>query len=387
MADDDEDMLSITKALLERDGYQVYCTTNGVDAIRLCGDFHPDALIIDAIMPIMDGFEAVAVIANKFREKKFPILMVTNLDDKQSIELAYKAGASDFIPKPVHWTVLLHRLRQLINTYQNERALDKERQNALENRIAHENQLMNAHKMEAIGRLAGGIAHDFNNILTAVIGYADLSIHSAKKHADNDLLRYLGEISIASERARRLIKKILTYSRNQQDDNPILVNPIQVAHEVISLIKSILPSSIHIDVKHRDDPLHIKIDPVQLHQLLMNLCVNAKDAMNGKGLLSISIDCVTLDKAQCDSCHQNYNGHYVVIAVSDTGSGIPKEIIEKIFEPFFTTKPIGEGSGMGLSVVHGIVHKHDGHIHVRSTQGEGSTFKVFFPSTPEAPNY
>jgi signal transduction histidine kinase len=334
-------------------------------------------------MPIMDGFETVAIISKRYNSKKFPILMVTNLDDRQSIELAYEAGANDFIPKPVHWTVLLHRLRHLINTFQNEKALEDERQDALNKRISYESQLMHAHKMEAIGRLAGGIAHDFNNILTAIIGYTDLSIHSAIMHDGNNLPRYLGEISIASERARLLIRQILTYSRNEQNDNPILVSSIEITHEVISLIKSILPSSIRIIVKHEDNPLHIRIDPVQLHQLLMNLCINAKDAMNGSGLLSISISCDTIDLDRCDSCHQNYTGHYVIITIEDTGSGIPKEIIENIFEPFFTTKPTGEGSGMGLSVVHGIAHKHDGHLRVRSTLGEGCIFKVFFPFLPQ----
>lgn len=383
VVDDDESILAVTKAMLEQDGYQVYCATNGLEAVEMCDRFCPNALIIDALMPVMDGFEAVAIISKKHGRKKFPILMVTNLDDKPSIELAYQAGASDFIPKPVHWTVLLHRLRQLINTFQNEKALEDARQDALNKRITYESQLMHAHKMEAIGRLAGGIAHDFNNILTAVIGYTDLSMHAAIMRDNDNLPRYLGEISVASERARLLIRQILTYSRNEQNDNSMLVNSIQITHEVISLIKSILPSSIRIVVKHEDNPLHIRIDPVQLHQLLMNLCINAKDAMNGSGLLSISLECTTIDLSQCHSCHQNYNGHYVIITIEDSGGGIPNEIIENIFEPFFTTKPTGEGSGMGLSVVHGITHKYDGHLHVNSILGEGCTFKILFPFQPQ----
>jgi PAS domain S-box-containing protein len=250
-----------------------------------------------------------------------------------------------------------------------------ERHEAEVQRRQLETQLQQAQKMEAIGQLTGGIAHDFNNILTAMSGYVVLAGDHARSLDDEKLGRYLDRAQRSGERARDLIQQMLTFSRGQPGE----AQPVQLAEPIrewIGLLETTLPSSVEIKTDLDPQVSTVLFDPVQIEQVLMNLCINARDAMQGNGTLTVSLRDITLKDGVCASCRQAVSGEYVEIAVSDTGTGITPEVQERMFEPFYSTKEVGHGSGMGLSMVHGIIHEHEGHLLIDSRQGEGATLRI-----------
>jgi len=239
-----------------------------------------------------------------------------------------------------------------------------------------EARLIQAQKMEAIGTLAGGIAHDFNNILSAVIGYTELSLAIAPK--GEDLENNLQEVLTAGFRARDLVKQILAFSRESaQHKEPVQIS--RIVKEVLKLMRASLPATIEIQQELRSDAI-VLADPTQIHQIMMNLCTNAAHAMKQKGgVLSISVSEESLDSEFIETHFGIDPGRYLKLSVSDTGCGISKEHSERIFDPFFTTKDKAEGTGLGLSVVHGIVKECAGIISVYSEPGTGTNFTVFLP--------
>ena len=244
-------------------------------------------------------------------------------------------------------------------------------------------QLQQAQKMEAIGQLTGGIAHDFNNILGCIMGYTSLALDRYGGNSDTKLTDYLNEVYKAGERARDLIAQMLAFSRSSVSNNAQPLAPGPLVKEAVKLLQSTLPSSIHLHTEIDINVSNVKIDPVHMHQLVMNLCINARDAMDGEGQIDVLISQVSGVEAECDSCHEHVKGDFVELAVRDTGSGLDASVIERIFDPFFTTKKIGKGTGMGLSIVHGIVHEHEGHILLENASGGGCVFRLLFPAVTE----
>ncbi|MBN1803917.1 MAG: PAS domain-containing protein [Sedimentisphaerales bacterium] len=240
-------------------------------------------------------------------------------------------------------------------------------------------QLSQKQKMEAVGTLAGGIAHDFNNILGAMQGYLELSLDDLPD--DNPVREHLEQIMSCVGRAAKLVKQILTFSRKdqqEQEKEPVLISSI--VKEVLGMLRSSLPATIKISRKIQADTCLVMADSTQIHQVLVNLCTNASHAMkeNG-GQLEVILENANLKSETRVGDEHLQPGKYVKITVSDTGHGIDKEIIGRIFEPFFTTKKKNEGTGLGLSVVHGIIKSHNGAITVSSTPGKGTTFEIFLP--------
>jgi signal transduction histidine kinase/CheY-like chemotaxis protein len=243
-------------------------------------------------------------------------------------------------------------------------------------------QLRQSHKMKALGQLTGGIAHDFNNILASIMGYAELSKEFLMNDSERRLASYQDEILIAGARARDLISQLLTYSRDS-GGNSSNVSLQPLVKEVVKLLKSSFPTTINIKLNIENDLPNIIIDPIQIEQVIMNHCLNSKEAMNGKGQISISLSYEKIDSNHeriCKSCHEAFNGGFVVFTIDDTGVGIDLKAINKIFDPYVTTKEFGDGPGMGLSVIHGIVHQHNGHICVNSILGKGASFELYFPA-------
>ncbi|MCG6918123.1 MAG: transporter substrate-binding domain-containing protein [Deltaproteobacteria bacterium] len=252
-----------------------------------------------------------------------------------------------------------------------------ERRDAEMEREKMQAQLRQAQKMEAVGTLAGGIAHDFNNLLQAVQGYAQLL--QMRKGEDESDQRELRQIIRAAERGADLTQQLLTFSRKVASE----LRPIDLNHEVESvklLLERTIPKMIQMEFHLAKDLKIVEADPGQVEQILMNLAVNAKDAMPEGGKFIVETANVTLDENYCLSHPQARPGGYARLKVSDTGHGMNKETLEHIFEPFYTTKETGKGTGLGLATVYGIVKSHKGHITCRSEPDEGTTFRIYFPT-------
>ncbi len=238
--------------------------------------------------------------------------------------------------------------------------------------------MQQSQKMEAIGHLTGGIAHDFNNILTSILGYSDLALRQMDADPESRQGRYLRQIKAAGERARELIAQMLIFSRGGSSPGKVQAISMLV-QSAIRMLRPTVPTSIRIRA-HIDQTVHpVLVDDVQLQQVVMNLVINARDALGEKGEIRVLVREMDVVNQHCASCHARINGVYVELAVEDNGVGIEAHILHRIFDPFFTTKEVGKGSGMGLSVVHGIVHEFAGHILVNSNRQQGTSFRILFP--------
>ena len=253
----------------------------------------------------------------------------------------------------------------------------KELEQAEHDKERLQSQLLQAQKLEAIGTLTGGIAHDFNNILQAISGYVELL--SNRVTGDDRSSNYLSQIQITTQRASDLVKRLLAFSRRIDSE----LKPVDLNDEVIragNLLQRMIPKMIAIEFDLADDLELINADPIQLEQVMMNLGVNAKDAMPGEGRLTFATRNVTLDELYCKNNVEAVPGRYVLLSVYDTGHGMDKQTMERIFDPFYSTKEIGKGTGLGLAVSYGIVKTHGGHIKCYSEPGHGTVFKIYLPA-------
>lgn len=256
--------------------------------------------------------------------------------------------------------------------------IDNTEQKNLEVRFAH------SQKMQAVGQLAGGVAHDFNNLLTAMIGFCDLLLmrHPAGDPSFADIM----QIKQNANRAANLVRQLLAFSR-RQTLQPKVLDITDVLAELSHLIRRLIGENIELNMQHGRDMGMIKVDQGQLEQVIINLAVNARDAMNGGGMLTIRSSDVRITPANRPTRQMISpaaedsitDGSYVLVEVIDTGCGIPRELIQQIFEPFFSTKEVGSGTGLGLSTVYGIVKQTGGYIYVSSQQNIGTTFSIYFP--------
>jgi len=253
-----------------------------------------------------------------------------------------------------------------------------ERKEAEKQRRQMEAQMREAQKMESLGTLAGGIAHDFNNILAAILGYAQLA--QLQCPVDSSLKQYLSQISQAGHRAKELVQQILAFSRQgSSEKEPLDIG--WVVGEALKLIQATLPANIEIRENISPNLAPVFANEVQVHQIVMNLCANAHHAMKTTGgMLDVSLAAVTIQDEDARSYPGMSPGNYLKLSVADSGCGIPPALINRIFDPYFTTKPTGEGTGLGLSTVHGIVKDHGGIIKVYSEVGAGTTLHVFLPA-------
>jgi PAS domain S-box-containing protein len=255
------------------------------------------------------------------------------------------------------------------------------RKQAEESRGRLEVQLRQVQKMEAIGTLAGGIAHDFNNILAIIMPYCTMVQRQCQDRPQ--VLEYLDHIQKASERARNLVQQILTFSRkSRQERTNLRVQPI--IKESLRFLRSAIPTTIEMVSEIDETVPPIVSDPTQVHQVLMNLCSNAEFAMrNRSGVLKVSLTEAVLDETGLTNFPKSSPGNFAKLSVSDTGAGMDEDTLKRVFEPFFTTKALGEGTGLGLAVVHTIVKDHRGSIQVSSKPGSGTVFHIYFPLAKE----
>jgi PAS domain S-box-containing protein len=258
-----------------------------------------------------------------------------------------------------------------------------DRKRAESERAALESQLRQAQKLEAIGQVAGGIAHDFNNILTSIMGYVVLAADRPAAAADARIGDHLEQALASCRRARDLIQQMLTFSRVQRGEPRALVLG-EVVREVAQMLRVTLPATLAFDIEALDADCCVVFDPVQAQQAVLNLCINARDALDGHGRIEVRVQRRHLHAATCASCGQQVAGTFVELSVADDGPGIPVAVRERMFEPFFSTKVPGKGTGMGLATVHRVVHEHAGHVLVETESGAGTRFALLLPQADTA---
>jgi signal transduction histidine kinase len=475
VVDDEPKAILLLRNLLTPEGYEVIAATSGPEALGLAAQATPDVVLLDVMMPDMDGYEVCSRLRTDPRLANLPILMLTALDDRASLLRGIEAGADDFISKPFDSTELRARLRTITRLnrfrqlYEDRARLEAAvehapfgvvladmdgtilQRNRAFNRlfkttptadnfyaclpdpvaavlrrdippqtalaqpietpvigaanpativelsctfvpwqgrsIVHfvvrdltekkqlEQQLLHSQRIELLGQLAGSAIHDVNNLLTAIYGNAQL----LEMSGGADLKTHLDHIMTSTMRGASMLRQLLMFARGE-DGTLERTDPAGVTAEVALMVKETFGRIYTVEFR-ADAPLPlVLVDPTQIHQIVMNLCVNARDAMPDGGTLTI-----TLERRQVDPNtaavlgDQPAPGEYVAIRVNDTGTGIPPEILPKLFDPFFTTKPKGKGTGLGLATVIRLARRHKGFVTLETEVGKGTCFTCFFP--------
>lgn len=372
IVEDDPGLSDLIHKTLSDQGFGCACSFNGSQALEWLDNNHADLLLLDYSLPDMAGTALIEKLGQ--RQTLLPFIVITGHGDEHIAVAMMKAGAHDYLVKD---TNLLERLPTIVTRAFKDIEHASRIQEIEEERQRLQTRLMQAQKLEAIGTLAGGIAHDFNNILSTVLGYTELA--KLKLEQGQAIAGELDEVLRAGIRARDLVRQILTFSRQAEiQRTPLVIVPL--IKETVKFLKASLPATIEIRQHLTASQSLILADPTQIHQVIMNLCTNATHAMPDGGRLEIRLDELDLDEEGSLAYKGLPPGRYLRLSISDNGRGIPPGIIDKIFDPFFTTKERGEGSGMGLAVVHGIVADMHGAVAVDSEPGQGTTFHVLFPA-------
>jgi len=365
IVDDDSILRGVAGESLRQAGFSVSEAENGVQALTAIKKNRPDIVLLDVMMPEMDGFDTCRAIRALPNGDMLPVVMITALEDLDSINKAYEVGATDFITKPINWIILVQRVRYMLRAVQ---------MNLERNRLQQE--LQQAQRLKAIGTLASGIAHDFKNLLQIIQGSVELLLLN-KSPGDQDYAD-LQEIFTTTRIGNELVQQMLAYSRSLKSEKKNTDLNAQISRTGQRLQKS-LPESISLQLRLDKDLPAVALDAVQMEQVLMNLATNARDAMPDGGTLGIQTSTIELTQAFCRRHPKAKPGAYVCLRVSDTGEGMEPGTRDRIFEPFFSTKEVGKGTGLGLSMVYGIIQNHDGLITCNSRPGQGTTFNVLLP--------
>ncbi|MFC1569718.1 response regulator [bacterium] len=374
--DSEDDALLLVHAL-QQGGYdpiyqQVYTREDMISALD---KEIWEVIIADYLMPRFSAPDALEIV--KEHQLDVPFIIVSGAIGEETAVTAMRAGAQDYIMKDN-----LARLIPAIERELREVEVHRKKRQAEEDKKHIEEQLIQSQKMEAIGRLTGGVAHDFNNLLTAIRGYTDMALDQIDN--DTQLFQDLKEIQISAERAMNLTRQLLLFSRRQPmeffhlDLNMAIENLLGLLHRIIGE-----DVEVHYDLQKEE--LIVFADQTSMEQMIMNLVVNARDAMSDGGKVTIRTENVHLNKNDVEDITNGYAGYFVRFSVEDTGSGMDKETMEHIFEPFYSTKDFGKGSGLGLSVVYGIIQQHKGWVEVKSEIGLGSQFNVYLPVMTKMP--
>lgn len=398
------------KPVVESVSFQIDSATQGQAGFDLvqksiaAGQPYALAFIDVRMPPGWDGIETTSEIWKI--DQNIQVVICTAYSDYSWEEMIAKLGISHrlvILKKPfdaVEVLQLAHALTEKWELQQKDRA----RMDQLEEMVAqrtHELQVANqqlktemveraqaeealrqSQKMESLGQLAGGIAHDFNNLLTIIRGYVQCLI--VKEPQDPETLKDLHEIDTAAERAAKLTSQMLMFSRKKRLQ-PQDLNVNELIAQIGKTLKRLLGENIAVEIRCQDAPMPIHADPVMIEQVILNLAINARDAMPQGGQLLIHADAIEIKDADVRRYSKVQPGKFACLSVTDTGCGIAPEALPHLFEPFYTTKGPGKGTGLGLATAYGIVKQHDGWIEVKSEQGRGSTFKIFLPISIKKP--
>jgi two-component system cell cycle sensor histidine kinase/response regulator CckA len=364
--EDNPDDVELELHELRKGGFEVTyeVARNRKEFFEKLPNLDADIILADYTLPDITGIEAIHLC----QEKKIdmPIIFITGMGNEQIAVDSLRDGAIDYILKK-HIVGLSARVSRAIEIWAERKAKEK----ADTERQKFQQLLFQAQKMESVGRLASGIAHDFNNILTGILGFSELILQDTPK--DSPFYERLQTISTLCKRGAAIVKQLLIFGRKIPSEfKEIDINAF--IEETMGLLKHVVKDDIEIRLNLQGGIPDIVADMGQLTQLLINLTLNAADAMDGKGVIEFKTEKYSVAR------HADKADSYVCISVSDTGCGIPDNNIQNIFDPFFTTKEVGKGTGLGLTIVYSIVNAHGGWINVNSESGKGTTFNIYLPA-------
>ena len=404
IVDDTLPNLRLLSGMLTGQGYKVRGVPSGPMALTAVSSAAPDLILLDINMPEMNGYEVCEKLKASVESREIPVIFVSALDETLDKVKAFQVGAVDYVSKPFQLEEVLARVQNHLTL----RALQKELQLAndeLENRVKErtvelqktvellkdeiadrqraerekseiEAQLYQSQKMEALGRLASGVAHDFNNFLTVVICNADVLLSAPLD--EERLKKKLELIRRTGMRAASLTQQLLAFSKRQVI-HPKMLNLNEVVHEMEGMVLSLVGKRVKLSLSLDSSIGKVKVDPTQISQVILNLAVNARDAMPHGGALSVATSNVDVNETGMSGFPELEQGSYVLLSVVDTGLGMDEKTKNRIFEPFYSTKAKDKGTGLGLSTVLGIVSQSGGKIQVLSEPNKGTEFRVYFP--------
>jgi signal transduction histidine kinase len=374
--DDKVDRESIKRSLknLHRDGnLNIHEATTGEEGLNILHNKKFNCVFLDYQLPDMDGISFLRKLYDPEMDlAKAPIIMLTGQGSQSVMIDALRWGAQDYLLKD---NISADTLNISIIKAKEIFELKIGRKQA-------QDQLHRRHKMEAIGQLTSGVAHDFNNLLTVILGNTRLLQKKITMDPQNlspeDILRKAQAIESAANKGAELVKRLMIFTR-QRSPQQVVANINKCIDETLEILKRTLGETIQTNTILNDNPWPVSLDIHQFENALINIAVNARDAMPKGGNLTIETNNVVLDKSYTLNHPDVTEGSYVLICISDTGKGMNSETLRRIFEPFFTTKPAGEGTGLGLSMVYGFIRQSGGHIHVYSEENHGTVFRIYLP--------
>ncbi len=352
---------ALNEKCLDLPGFDLDSVGTLEKAFGRIGREHIDLVLLDLSLPDAQGLSTI----RRFHTfaPDIPVIVLTGTNDEETAIEALHTGAQDYIVKD---EIQARSLRRSIR-YALERASERKK---------FESQLVQSQKMEALGRLAGGVAHDFNNLLTIIVGHAELLMSDFPK--DSPARQNMVPIVKAAHRAASLTRQLLAFSRKQVI-RPQILDVGSIIIEVGKMLRRLVNENIEIRVDVEPGLGNVNADPTQIEQVIMNLAVNARDAMPSGGTLTINASNTLVDSSSNQWSVKVVPGEYILLTVTDTGAGMDETTRQRIFEPFFTTKDLGQGTGLGLAMVYGIVKQAGGYIWVYSEPGHGTTFKIYLP--------
>jgi signal transduction histidine kinase len=382
LAEDDYLSGEMIKELLEEVKYTVVGeATDGLEAVEMAQSLQPDVVLMDIEMPGVDGIEATRLIVENWEHCPTPVVMLTAYETEDLVAEASAAGAGAYLVKPPDASAVMRAITIAMARFDDMMAL-RQANRRLEETLAElkamQRELIKQERLAAVGQLAAGVAHEFNNIMASIILTAELMLRSSRLLPEDQ--ERLTAIYQEGHHAARLTQQIMDFGRKsvlrQQD-----IDMVPFMTEVESLLRRTLPDNINIHLECSAVNISVNADPDRLQQAMMNMVFNARDAMPEGGELRIELERVWVEGDGDAPLLEMEPGEWMRVAISDTGVGIPPDVLPHIFEPFFTTRaPLG--SGLGLAQVYGIVKQHEGYIDVSTKVGEGTTFTIYLPALP-----